>query len=140
MSDHAASATPTEMTIDLWLLTWSVVLCLAQVVIAASGSSLKWGLPTAAGNREDVAELTGWLGRAQRAHRNMLENLLLFAVLVLVAHAAGKANEMTALGAHLFFWARLAYAAIYVAGVPWVRTLLWVVSVVGMVIIFAQLF
>ena len=131
---------PTEMPIELWLLTWSAVLCLAQVVIAATGSSLEWGLPKAAGNREDVGELTGWLGRARRAHRNMLENLLLFAVLILVAHAAGKLNDMTEIGAHLFFWARLAYSVIYVAGVPWVRTLLWVVSVVGMVIIFAQLF
>ena len=45
-----------EMTIDLWLLTWAAVLCLAQVVIAASGSSLEWGLPKAAGNREDVGK------------------------------------------------------------------------------------
>ncbi len=128
------------MTIDLWLLTWSVVLCFAQVSIAASGGTLKMGLPAAAGNREDVAELTGWEARSGRAHRNMLENLLLFAVLILVAHVTGKANEMTALGAHVFFWARLVYAGLYLAGVPWLRTLIWVVSVVGMVIVFSQLF
>ena len=52
------------MTIDLWLLTWSVVLCFVQVSIAAAGSTLKWGLPIAAGNREDVAGLVGWQGRA----------------------------------------------------------------------------
>ncbi len=129
-----------EMTTDLWLLTWSAVLCFAQVSIAASGGTLKMGLPAAAGNREDVAELTGWEGRAGRAHRNMLENLLLFAVLILVTHVTGKANEMTALGAHVFFWARVVYAGLYLAGVPWARTLVWVVSVVGMVIVFSQLF
>ena len=129
-----------EMTIDLWLLTWSVVLCFAQVSIAASGATLKWGLPAAAGNRDDVAELTGWEARSGRAHRNMLENLLLFAVLILVAHVTGKANEMTALGAHVFFWARVVYAGLYLAGVPWARTLVWVVSVVGMVIVLSQLF
>ena len=128
------------MTIDLWLLTWSVVLCFVQVSIAATGSTLKWGLPIAAGNREDVAGLVGWQGRAQRAHGNMVENLVLFAALVLVAHVAGKANEMTALGAHIFFWARVAHAVLYVAGVPWARTLIWAVSIVGLVIIFSQLF
>lgn len=87
------------MTIDLWLLTWSVVLCFAQAVIAVSGGMLKLGAATAAGNREGVAELIGWQGRARRAHLNMLENLPLFAVLVLVAHAAGEANATTALGA-----------------------------------------
>ncbi len=129
-----------EMTTDLWLLTWSAVLCFAQVSIAASGGTLKMGLPAAAGNREDVAELTGWEARSGRAHRNMLENLLLFAVLILVAHVTGKANEMTALGAQIFFWARVVYAGLYLAGVPWARTVVWVVSVVGMVIVFSQLF
>ena len=128
------------MTIDLWLLTWSVVLCFAQMSIAASGGTAVWGLPAAAGNREDVAVFTVWQGRAGRAHRNMLENLLLFAAVVVVAHVAGKANEMTALGAYIFFFARLAYAVVYIAGVPWLRTGLWVVSVVGIVIVFSQLF
>ena len=78
-------------------------------------------------------------GRATRAHRNMLESLILFAVLVLVAHSAGIRNEMTLLGAQLFFWGRFAHAAIYLAGIPWLRTAAWGVSVAGLVLIFAQL-
>jgi len=58
---------------------------------------------------------------------------------VLVAAVAGKANAMTAMGALIFFWARLAYAAIYLLGIPWLRTLAWFVSVIGMVIIAWQL-
>jgi uncharacterized MAPEG superfamily protein len=92
-----------------------------------------------AGNRESLPPPTGWAGRAQRAHRNMLENLLLFAALVLIAAVAGKANAMTLLGAQLFFWARLAYAVIYVAGIPWLRTGAWFVSVIGLALIFFQL-
>jgi len=91
------------------------------------------------GNREGMPELTGWGGRATRAHRNMLENLVLFTALVLVAVAAGKTNDMTLLGAQLFFWARLAYAVIYVAGIIWLRTAAWAVSVAGLIVIFAQL-
>jgi uncharacterized MAPEG superfamily protein len=69
----------------------------------------------------------------------MLESLVLFAVLVIVAHMAGAANETTILGAQLFFWARLAYAIVYLVGVPWVRTGVWAVSVVGLILIFLQL-
>jgi len=57
----------------------------------------------------------------------LLESLVLFAALVLAAVVAGKTNAMTALGAQLFFWARLAYAIVYLAGVPWVRTGVWLV-------------
>ena len=79
-------------------------------------------------------------GRAKRAHLNMLENIVLFAALVLIAAVAGKANATTAMGAMIFFWGRLAYAIIYVAGIPWLRTGAWVVSVVGMAMIALQLF
>lgn len=127
------------MGTELSLLVWSVALMFVQVLIAAQGATGQVGLGTLAGNRDDVPVLTGWAGRAQRAHRNMLENIVLFAALVLVAQVAGKTNAMTALGAHLFFWARLAYAGIYLAGIPWLRTGAWAVSVVGMILIFIQL-
>ena len=127
------------MTPVLSLLVWSVVLMFAQVLLAVSGATLQVGLVKLAGNREDVPVLTGWAGRAQRAHRNMIENLLLFAALVIVAHLAGKTGGMVLLGAQLFFWARLAYALIYVAGIPWLRTASWAVSVVGMIMIFLEI-
>jgi uncharacterized MAPEG superfamily protein len=127
------------MSTELSLLVWSVLLMFVQMLIAVQGATMQVGLPRLAGNREDLPTPTGWAGRAKRAHLNMLENLVLFAALVLVAHAAGKSNAMTVLGAHLFFWGRLAYAVIYLAGIPWIRTLSWVVSVVGMALIFLQL-
>lgn len=127
------------MTPFLALLVWSVALMFAQMLIAVSASTLQVGLVTLAGNREGIEEPTGWAGRAHRAHRNMLENLVLFAALVLVAHVAGKANSMALLGAQIFFWARLAHALIYLAGIPWLRTGAWLVSVVGMALIFVQL-
>jgi len=124
---------------ELTLLTCAVVLTLAQAVIAVLGALMQVGLPTLAGNREGMPEIKGWGGRAARAHRNMIENLVLFAALVLVAVAAGKTNDMTLLGAQIFFWARLAYALVYIAGIPWLRTGVWAVSVVGLAMIFLQL-
>lgn len=123
---------------ELALLVWSVLLTFVQMLIAVTGATLQVGLPTLAGNREGLAPCTGWAGRASRAHHNMLESLVLFAVLVLVAVAAGKTNATTLLGAQLFFWARVAYAAVYLAGIPWLRTGVWFVSVVGLVLIFCQ--
>ena len=127
------------MSPDLTLLVWSVALTFAQMLIAVLGATQLVGLPRLAGNRDDLPPIEDWAGRAHRAHRNMLESLVLFAALVLTAHVAGRANAMTALGAQLFFWARLAYAAIYIAGIPWLRTGVWFISVIGLVLIFLQL-
>jgi len=127
------------MSPDLKFLVWSVALTAVQMVVAVLFAIQQVGLPRLAGNRDGLPAATGMAGRAQRAHRNMLESLVLFAALVLVAQAIGKANAATALGAQLFFWGRLAYAIVYLAGVPWIRTGVWAVSVVGLVMIFLQL-
>jgi uncharacterized MAPEG superfamily protein len=127
------------MSTDLTLLVWAVALTLVQSVIAVLGAQTQVGLPALAGNRENLPPITGWADRAARAHRNMLENLVLFAALVLVAHVAGKANGVTTLGSELFFWARLVYVPVFVIGIPWLRTVVWAVLVVGLVMIFIQL-
>ena len=123
------------MSPDLKYLLFSVILTFVQVLVAAIGANQAVGLNTLAGNREGLGEIPGWAGRAKRAHLNMIENMVLFAALVLIAAAAGKANAMTAMGAMIFFWARVAYAVIYVAGIAWLRTFAWFVSVIGMAII-----
>jgi len=127
------------MTPELMYLVWSAALTFVLVLIAVLGATSEVGLPRLAGNREGLPEMTGWAGRAARAHRNMLESLVLFAVLVLVAQIAGVRNGYTLLGAQLFFWGRVAHAIVYIAGIPWLRTAAWGVSVVGLVLIFLQL-
>jgi uncharacterized MAPEG superfamily protein len=122
----------------MWLL-WAVALTVVQMLIAVTGATLQVGLPKLAGNRDGMPPLTGWVGRAERAHYNMLESLVLFAALVVIAVLANKTNSTTLMAAQLFVWARLAYAVIYLAGIPWLRTLVWFVSMIGLVIIFCQL-
>lgn len=124
------------MAAELMLLAWSALLCLLLVLPYAGALTLKHGLPVMAGNREGLPEPTGWIGRAKRAHMNMLENLIPFAALVLAAHGLGKLGALTVLGAQLFFWGRLAHAVIYIAGIPYVRTLAFLAGYVGMVLIF----
>ena len=127
------------MPIEMQMLLWSVALAAVQMVIATLGTLSSVGLPTAAGNRANMPAFEGWAGRAQRAHRNMLENLVLFAPLVLIAAVQGKFNATTALGAEIFFGARLAYAVVYLVGIPWLRTAVFTVSFVGLVMIFIPL-
>jgi uncharacterized MAPEG superfamily protein len=125
---------------ELVYLLWAVALTFAQMLIAVGGATLQVGLPALAGNREGLPPCSGWAWRAQRAHQNMLESLVLFTALVLIAALTDKTNSSTLLGAQLFFWARLAYAAVYVAGIPWLRTGIWLVSVIGLILISLQLF
>lgn len=127
------------MSIELQLLVWSVALAFAQMLLAVIGSMQQLDLETLVGNRDYVPEPLGWVARAKRAQYNMLENLALFAPLILVAQIAGRTNETTALGAEIFFFARLVYVPVYLIGIPYLRTLIWVVSVIGLGLIFSQL-
>lgn len=124
---------------EMLLLLWAVGLAFVQMLVAVTGATLQVGLPLLAGNRDRFPELTGWVGRAHRAHRNMLESLVFFAVLVILAVLEGKTNQTTLLGAQLFFWARLGYALVYLGGIAWLRTGVWFVSAIGLVLMFVQL-
>jgi uncharacterized MAPEG superfamily protein len=124
---------------DLTLLVCAAALTLIQALIAAFGVTSQVGLPAAIGNRDTLPPITGWAGRAARAHRNMLESFVIFTALVLVAQVAGRANATTALGSDLFLWARVIYVPVYLIGIPWVRSGVWTVSVIGLVLIFTQL-
>ena len=122
----------------IWLV-WAVALAFVQVLVAVTGAFTQVGLMKLVGNREDMPKLTGWVGRAERAHINMVANLVLFAALETAVAVLGKSNATTMLGAQLFVWFRVAYAVIYLAGLPWLRTLSWLGSVIGLLMIFLQL-
>ena len=124
---------------EMMLLVWAVLLTVVQAVVAVQGAMMQVGLASLMGNREGMPDIRGWAGRAARAHRNMLENLVLFAALVLAAAIAGKTNDMTLLGAQIFLYARIAYALVYIVGLPWIRTAVWAVSVIGLAMIFLQI-
>ncbi|WP_428249079.1 MAPEG family protein [Ferrovibrio sp.] len=123
------------MTTELTMLTYSSLLCLLLAFPYTLGFIVQRGLYTVAGNREDFPAGQGWIGRAHRAHLNLVENLVPFAALVLIAQAAGKSDAMTIAGAQLFFFARLVHAVVYTAGIPWARTLAYFGGVIGMLVI-----
>lgn len=126
------------MTAELMLLAWTVALAVVQVLLTSAGAMTQFSLATLVGNRETPVDGKAWVGRAQRAHRNLLESLAPFAAVVLIAHVAGISNATTILGAQLFFYARVIYLVVYVAGIPWLRTIVWTVGLVGLLMILSQ--
>jgi len=128
------------MTVELNMLALSVVLGLIQVVLASHAASLQRGyLWTASSRDEAVPPLTGVAGRLERALRNFAETFPLFAASVLIAHVAGRHSWMTEWGVHLYFWARAAYVVCYAAGVFLVRSLVWNVATLGIILILLAL-
>lgn len=129
------------MTTELSMLCWSVVLGLLQIAIAATCSVSQRGLGWAAGARDTVMPpLIGIGGRLDRARANFLETFPLFLAVVLAAHLLQRHDHLSVLGAQLYFWGRLVYVPLYAAGVAYVRTLAWVVSIVGIVLLLVALF
>lgn len=129
----------TAMTPELTYLVLSAILAFVQVMVAATAATSQIGVRANAGNRDNIPRFEGFCGRAYRAHSNMLENLILFAIIVLSANAAGISTAMTVLGVQIFFFARLVYAIVYWLGIPWVRSIVWLVSVIGMALIATEL-
>jgi uncharacterized MAPEG superfamily protein len=128
------------MTVDLIMLLASGALLVLLTIPASAARSASGRLAWVAGNRDTSITDAPWVGRVQRSHRNMLENLLPFAIVVLVVEVTGHANDMTAMGAVTFFLGRIGYTIAYICGIPWVRSFFWVVGIVGMAIMLMQLF
>lgn len=87
------------------------------------------GLVDAVGYPENPKRIAPWAGRMKAAHYNAIENLAVFAALVLIAHIVGIRNEATALAAVIYFWARVVHFGAYTFRIPWVRTLAFVVGI-----------
>jgi uncharacterized MAPEG superfamily protein len=129
------------MNVELKLLAWSVCLGLVSVLIAATLGTSQRGLAWNAGNRDgEPKPLTGAAARARRASNNFLETFPFFAAAVLAVTLIKGSSPHTALGAQLYFWARLAYLPIYIIGIPYVRTLAWAVSLCGLLMVLGALF
>ncbi len=129
------------MTTEMHMLVWSIVLGLVQILIAAAGSVGQRGLGWAASARDVQPQpLTGIAARLDRARGNFLETFPLFLAAVIAAYLLQRHDGMTVLGAELYFWARLIYVPVYAAGIPYLRTLVWAVSIVGIVLLLVALF
>jgi uncharacterized MAPEG superfamily protein len=116
------------MSPDLKYLALTAVLTALMWVPYILNTIMVRGLTEAVGYPESPKPLAKWAQRLKGAHYNAVENLAVFAALVLVAAAAGIHSPAIATAAAVYFWARLVHAVAYTLAVPWVRTLSFVVG------------
>lgn len=125
------------MTTELTMLAWTVVLGLLHLVVVAqfftAANGLGYGM--SARDTPPPGQMSVLGGRLERAFKNLMETLPFAVAAILIAHVANRHNGYTVWGAYLYFWGRLAYVLIYATGLPGVRTLVWLASVIGIVMV-----
>lgn len=126
------------MSVELTMLVYSTLLFLLIILVQAVLAISQNGLMAQAGNRDNLPEPTILRQRLQRLTGNMQENLILFAIVVLVANGAGISNDTTVLGASIFFYARVAHAIIYAFGWPVIRPIFYFAGLYGIISIALQ--
>ena len=120
------------MSTELWMLVGSVLVLFAILLLQVVNIIFTIGIVAGVGNREDFpSPMPGLGGRAERAVRNHVEGLAVFAPLVMTAAVTGVSNDLTVLGAELYLAGRIAHAILYLIGVPWIRSLAFGVGVAG---------
>jgi uncharacterized MAPEG superfamily protein len=126
------------MTIELSLLTWTLVLAIVQIMLPSLLRTRETGPVYNMGPRDQPGPPVGALtARLQRAEKNLFETLPLFVAAVIIVHVAGREGPTTAWGAGLYLGARVLYVPLYALGVPGLRTAAWLVSVVGLGMVIA---
>lgn len=127
------------MTTELMWLTWVTALTALMWVPYILNMIMVRGVADAVGYPENPAPLAPWAQKMKSAHANAVENLVVFAALVLTAQIAGVANDVTAMACQVYFWARVVHIAAYTFAIPWVRTLAFVAGFGCQVALFLQL-
>ncbi len=127
------------MTSELMSLTWVVALSAIMWVPYILNTIMVRGLIDAVGYPDDPKPLAPWAERMKKAHYNAVENLVVFAALVLMLNAADVSNGTTVLACNLYFWTRLVHLVVYTFGIPWLRTLSFAASWLCVVALIVQL-
>ena len=118
------------------MLALSAALGLVQIVLSSHAASFQYGYRWAASARDQaMPPLSGVAARLERALRNFMETFPLFVAAILVANGIDRHSWMTVWGAQLYFWGRVAYVPLYAFGVSLVRSIVWNVATVGIILV-----
>jgi uncharacterized MAPEG superfamily protein len=129
------------MTNELTALVFAIVLGFVHLFAAGNASTQIRGMKWNAGPRdEQKTPLTGIAGRLDRAFKNYLETFAFFAAAVLLAHLTNRHNALTIYGAWLYLIARIIYLPVYAAGIPMIRSLIWLAATAGIFMILAGIY
>ena len=119
---------------ELTYLVYAAVLLVVHMLIQATLSDLSKGLGWALGAQDEPRTQNVVAGRVERALRNYVYNLPAFIILAVCLHLGVLGTETTALGAAVWFWARIAYIPAFASGVVLVRSIAWFVSLAGLLL------
>ena len=126
------------MTPELIYLSAALVLAVVQILLPGVARTAQYGLKWNAGARDEIMPPVGPVtGRLERAQANLFETLPLFIGAVLIAHVTGAESALTLWGAALYFWTRVAYIPLYASGVAYLRSLVFLVSLAGLLMLIA---
>ncbi len=124
---------------ELHLLIVAIVLGLVHLFWAAAAARKQQGLKWAGGSRDEPRPVTGVAGRLERAFRNYRETFPFFAAAVLIAYLTGKTGGLCLWGSVFYVAGRTAYLPLYASGIRLWRSLAWIVSIIGLVLILISL-
>ncbi|MFD1254015.1 MAPEG family protein [Devosia equisanguinis] len=124
------------MSVELTLLTWSAALAFAYVMVQSTAYRLDYGIKFAGSQRDNERPPNKWAARGNRALRNFLETYGIFIALAVATELSGRSDSLTQWGAQLWFWARWAYIPGYFIDIPLLRSGIWMVSLIGLVLLF----
>ncbi|RBO99305.1 MAPEG family protein [Pseudochrobactrum asaccharolyticum] len=128
------------MSTELTLAVWMLIIALVQIFLPAMFRNRETGLDYNAGPRDEAGPPVGIItGRLQRAQRNLFETLPLFLAAIIIAHIAGREGTLTLTGAWIYVIGRVLYIPAYGFGIPYIRSLIWGVSLAGLVLIILAL-
>jgi len=117
-------------------LIWSAALGFLYLSVEAGLYRRQAGIKQANGVRDNDPEPNVLTGRGRRALHNFLESYGLFVALAVASVMSGRSNAFTEWGCHLYFWARFAYLPLYIFGVSPARSVVWTVSLIGLILLF----
>ncbi len=124
------------MTTELTILGWTLVLAIVQIFLPAGFRNRETGIAFNAGPRDEQGPPVGKVtGRLQRAEKNLFESLPLFAAALLIAHVAHRDGALTLWGAWTYLIMRIVYVPLYAFGVPMVRSVAWMLSLLGLAMV-----
>lgn len=124
------------MTIEMSLLIWSTTLVGVYMGVQALIYRAQYGVVHAASARDGEAPPNLYSARAERALRNLLETYAAFVALAVATELTGRSDWLTQWGALLYFWSRWPYLPLYIFGVPYLRSFVWLVTGAGLVMMF----
>lgn len=124
------------MSVELTLLIWSAALVGLYIVVQSVLYRLQHGVKFAGSARDHEPPPDLYNARADKALRNLLETYAVFVALAVATELSGRSDALTQWGAQFYFWPRLVYLPLYIFGVQYVRSAVWLLSALGLVLMF----